>query len=46
MFCLSKTRLLYIALIVAAMAAFFFVRVYAGDGNGDHHGLIHILFSL
>jgi hypothetical protein len=43
---LSKTRIFYVALMVAAMAALFLVRVYAGDGNGDQHGIIHILSAL
>jgi len=43
---LSKGRILYVALMAAAVAALCLVRVYAGDPNPGGTGIIHALFMM
>jgi len=42
---LNWSRIVYVAL-VAAMVALYVTRVYAGDGNGDPHGIIRVLLPM
>ena len=42
---MNWSRIVYVAL-VAAMVALYVTRVYAGDGNGDPHGIIRVLLPM
>ena len=43
---MSKGRMMYVGLMAAVIAALYLVRVYAGDPNPTHHGIISVLFSM